>query len=184
MVVVAILGFALVAVLPSIGDWMQNLAVRNAAESIKAGLERARQEALRRNVNMTFWLVSDTEKTLTNGCARSNAGPSYVVSTLDPAGKCGAAPSTTTEPRIAEKWSAAQGASNVVLSTQNAAGSAVDFVTFNSLGQPGAGQLARIDFEHSSGAARKLRLQIDPGGSIRLCDPDTALAASDPRRCT
>lgn len=184
VVVLAILSFALTAVLPSVTDWVQNLAVRNAAESLRAGLERARQEALRRNVPMTFWLVADSAKTLTNGCARSSAGPSYVVSKLDPSGQCGAAPSSAAAPRIADKWSAVQGGSNVILQTQNAAGNAVDSVTFNTLGQPGAGQLARIDVEHSAGSARKLRLSVEPGGSIRLCDPDPALAASDPRRCS
>lgn len=183
LVALTILGFALVAVMPSVGEWMQNLAVRNAAESLKAGLERARQEALRRNVSMTFWLVSDSEKVLSSSCVRSQAGPSYVVSTMDPAGKCGEAPSATVEPRIVEKWSAMQGSPNVTLTTKTSGGAASDFVTFNSLGQPGPDQLATIEVEHVAASARKLRLTIEPGGSIRVCDPDPALVASDPRRC-
>lgn len=181
MVALAILGLALVAVLPSVGDWMQSLAVRNAGESIKAGLEKARQEALRRNLPVTFWLVSDSSAILTNSCTRSAAGASWVVSTMDPGGKCGVGPSQSVDPRIVEKWSSQESAKNVEIKAIADGGGTVDFVTFDSLGQPGANQIAQVDIAHASGAGKTLRIVVSPGGGIRLCDPD--VPSSDTRAC-
>lgn len=183
MVALVIFGLGIMAVTPTIVDWMRNMAIRNAGEALKGGVEKARQAALKRNASMTFWLVKDDAKTLTDGCALSDAGPSWVVSKADPSGACSVAASETNAPRIVEKWSAAQGAEGVVLATQDEAGVAVSSVTFNSLGQiTQAGQLARIDMRHEAGGdTRPLRLLIDRGGSIRLCDP--AVPAADTRSC-
>lgn len=180
-VVVAILGFALVAVMPSISDWMQNLGVRNAAEAVKGGVERARQEALRRNADMTFWLVNDSEKSLTNACVLSNVGPSWVVSKLNPEGKCGAAPSNVDDPRIAEKWSARQGAASIAIEVIDGAGNSVNSITFNSLGRPEVDRIVRLVIGNSAGTARSLELRVDQGGSIRLCDPQ--VSSTDTRAC-
>ncbi len=183
MVAVAILGFALAVSMPLIVDWTRNLAIRNAAESLKGGIEKTRQVALRRNADMSFWLVTDEAKALSNACVRSNTGPSWVIAKLDPAGQCGEAPSETASPRIVEKWSAAEGALDVALVTVDEAGAAASQLTFNSLGQVNtAGQLAQIDITHAKGGdIRPLRLLISRAGAVRLCDP--AVAAGDTRAC-
>lgn len=183
IVALVILGLALAAALPQASDWMRNLAVRNAGESLRAGIERARLEALRRNSPMSFWLVNDSAKTLSSSCVLSSSGPSWVVSVNDPAGKCDVDPSTTTEPLIVDKWSAAEGSAGVTLTGVDGAGGAIDSVTFTSLGQVLAtgSQLARIDVNHSTPGVRALRVLIQPGGSVRLCDPN--VAADDPRKC-
>jgi type IV fimbrial biogenesis protein FimT len=183
MIAVAILMFALAVAMPSILDWSRNLAVRNAAESLKGGIEKARQVALRRNADMTFWLVVDSGKVLSDGCALSDTSPSWVIAKLDPAGRCGAAPSETAEPRIVEKWSAAEGATGVVLATLDEGGAVASQLRFNSLGQvSAANQLARIDITHEKGGdVRPLRLLISRAGGVRLCDP--AVAAGDTRAC-
>lgn len=181
VVVIAILGFALVAIIPSISDWTQSLAVRNAAEALKGGVEKARQESLRRNADMTFWLVSDSGKTLSNACVRSTSGPSWVVSKLDPDGKCAAAPSNVDDPRISEKWSANQGAAGITVEVVDGDGNAVNSITFNSLGRPEISRYVRLTIGHVSGAPRVLELRIDQGGSIRLCDPQ--VPSTDTRAC-
>jgi type IV fimbrial biogenesis protein FimT len=184
LVAMAILGFAMAAVLPEVGTWMRGLAVRNSAEALRSGIERARMEALRRNTNVSFWLVSDSSKALSNGCVLSSRGPSWVVSGVDPGGKCGAEPSNTVDPLMVDKWSANEGSmSGVLLTSVDRDGSFVGSVTFTSLGQvlsTGA-QIARIDIEHSAPGVRALRVQIEPGGSVRMCDP--AVGADDPRHC-
>lgn len=182
VVAVAILAIAMGAAMPSISEWLRNLAVRNAGESIRAGVERARLEALRRNTPMTFWLVVDSAKLLSSACALSDTGPSWVVSGNDPGGRCDAAPSTTDEPRLVDKWSAADGAAGVQVQGVDGGGASVSSATFNSLGQlVGAGQIERIDITHSTPGTRALRVLVPPGGSVRLCDPN--VAADDPRRC-
>ncbi|MFN4116269.1 MAG: GspH/FimT family pseudopilin [Inhella sp.] len=183
MIAVAILGFALAVSMPLIVDWTRNLAIRNAAESLKGGIEKARQLALRRNTDMSFWLVIDDAKALSNACALSVSGPSWVIAKLNPEGQCGVSPSETDAPRIAEKWSAADGSKEVKLETADEVGTASSQLTFNSLGQVNmAGQLARIDITHAKGGdIRPLRLLISRAGAVRLCDP--AVAAGDTRAC-
>lgn len=183
LIAVAILGFALAAAMPTILDWSRNLAIRNAGESLKGGVEKARQVALRRNADMSFWLVSDQAKVLSDACALSETGPSWVIAKLNPEGKCGATPSEVDDPRIVEKWSSAEGGTDVRLEAVDETGVAVNRLTFNSLGQVTMpNQLTRIDITHTKGGdVRPLRLLISRGGSVRLCDP--AVAAGDTRAC-
>jgi type IV fimbrial biogenesis protein FimT len=183
VVVLAIVGFALAAMAPDVSSWMRNLATRNAGESLRAGLERARMEALRRNANVSFWLVNDSAKTLSSACVLSANGPSWVVSVASPSGKCDASPSTSVDPMLVDRWSAAEGAAGVQVQGQDVTAAATSSVTFNSLGQVlGTGsQLARIDLTHSTPGVRSLRVQIDAGGSIKLCDPNVDV--TDPRKC-
>jgi len=184
VVVLAIMGFAFAAMLPDVSTWMRGLAVRSAAESMRAGLERARMEALRRNASVSFWLVSDAAgKSLSNSCSLATTGPSWVVSVLSPDGKCAATPSATDDPMLVESWSAADGAKGVEVQGIDGAGAATNSVTFNSLGQVlGSGsQLAQLDFSHAVPGARALRIRIEAGGSVRMCDPN--VDANDPRKC-
>lgn len=183
VVVMAILAFTVAAMAPEVGSWMRNLSTRNAGESLRSGLERARMEALRRNTNVSFWLVNDSAKTLSSACILSSNGPSWVVSVSSPSGKCDATPSTTADPMLIDRWSAAEGAIGVQVAGQDLNAAATSSVTFNSLGQVlGTGsQLARIDVSHSTPGVRVLRLQIEAGGSIRLCDPNVDV--TDPRKC-
>lgn len=183
VVALTILGFALVAAMPSIVDWSQGLAVRNAAESIKGGIEKARQEALKRNSDMTFWLVSDSAAQLSDSCVLSISGPSWVVSKLDPAGKCGVAPSASVDPRTVESWSASEGARNAQLSVKNEDEETLDRLSFTALGQLAGGKAVSIGIGHSAGdSVRRLRLEVELSGSVRMCDP-AVTTAGDTRRC-
>lgn len=184
MVAVGILGLLMVTVTPTIGEWMRNLAVRNAGESMKAGLERARNEALRRNTPISFWLVSGgVETALDSGCALSSTGPSWVVAGADPSGACDAAASNTVLPLLVDRWAASDGARRISVSGTDAGGAGASQVQFNSLGQLTAAgnQLARIQLSHTGGDVRLLEIRIDTGGRVRLCDP--AVGAGDPRAC-
>ncbi|MEJ5999139.1 GspH/FimT family protein [Paucibacter soli] len=169
--------------LPEVTNWVRGISVRNSGESIKAGIERARMEALRRNTSMSLWLVTDpTGKNLTNACALDSNGTSWVVSGMDPGGKCAASPSATALPLLVERWASSDGANAVKVSATDANGDAADHVSFTSLGQvsPAPGSATRIDIEHAKGG-RSLRVTIDVGGAVRLCDP--GVGADDPRRC-
>lgn len=184
LVALAIFGFAMVAAMPSIRDWIQDMAVRSAGEALKAGLERARIEALRRNATVGFWLVSDAAKTLTNDCVLSDAGPSWVVSGANPESACASAVSTTVAPRLADRWSASQTARGATLVTLTTGGGTGNRVQFDSIGQVIVGdeQVRRIDISHESGEGRVLRILVEPGGAVRLCEP-AVVSATDPRRC-
>lgn len=101
LTVMAVLGVLLVMVFPSLNEWMVNLRIRNTADALLRGLQLARQEAVRRNQTMGFWLVSApaaNSSALTSACASSSSSSAWVVSVNDPAGKCDVLPSVTTDP--------------------------------------------------------------------------------------
>jgi type IV fimbrial biogenesis protein FimT len=168
--------------LPSFSIWMQNTKIRTGAESVLAGLQLARNEAVRRNTVVRFQFVNN----FTNSCALSNNSGNWIVSQDDPAGNCNVAPSDTVAPRTIQFKSAIEGSTDVTISATNSTGAASTFVAFNGLGRVTATtQIARIDVDSSVLAAadsRDLRILITPGGQVRMCDPNVS-SASDPRYC-
>jgi len=184
VVVIAVLGTLLLAVLPNMTSWMRSVTVRGAAESVQAGLQKARMEALRRNRVVTLWLVTPgTSTTLDANCALSSAAASWVVSIDDPAGKCDVEPSPSNDPRIVEVATTRQTGVTVEARARN--GAAATSVGFNGFGQvvQSGGEIATVDFSPSQSGtgARNLRVAISPAGGIRMCDRD--VDASDPRAC-
>lgn len=184
VVTVSVLGILVAAALPSVGDWMRATHVRNLAESLQNGLQKARSEAMKRNKVVTLWLVSPaTAVRPDDSCALSSASAAWVVSLEDPAGHCGSAPSATVTPRIVEIYGPGQGANGITVAALDAAGAAANSVSFNAFGQRVGTGIARIDITHDSGATvRPLRIQISSSGGVRMCDP--AVTSPDPRACT
>lgn len=181
IITVAVLGLLVAMGMPAYQEMVRNTQIRNAAESMHAGIQLARIEALKRNTNVTFWLVSLTNpKVMNDTCALGTTSPSWVVSLDDPSGKCGTAPSTTTAPRIVQSYAAGEGSSNVAL-TVNSGNS----LTFNGLGQTVGNAMTQIIVNSSQSGAnyRSLQINISASGSTRVCDPDRAIAADDPRKC-
>lgn len=183
VVAIAILLMALAMLMPDLSSWIRGLAVRSSAESIRAGIEKARLEALRRNTPMGFWLVSDSGKSLTNSCVLSASGPSWVVSGKNPASKCGASPSQTDDPLLVEKWAGSEAPGSVQVRAIDANGNNASSVSFNSLGQlqSSGSPLVQVDISYSAAGVRSLRVLLQSGGSVRLCDPN--VDSSDPRKC-
>ena len=185
MVVLVILGVMLTQLMPSVGDWLQSLKMRNAAESLRNGIERARMEALKRNGLMTFWMVVDPSSSVPgNGCSLASNSPAWVVSVLSPAGQCAANPSTTDAPQLAYRSQALENSSAVSVSALSSAAGAANHVTFNGLGQvvaDGADPIQTVDVTLASGSGRRMRVVVEAGGAVRTCDPD--VAAGDPRVC-
>lgn len=177
MIGLVILGILLAMGVPSFAGWIQSSQIRNSAESIQNGLMQARAEAVRRNTTVRFQFVTD----LTNGCAVSATGPSWVVSLDDPSGACDSAASDTVAPRIVQGRSNAEGSRNAIVS-----GNGVSSIIFNGIGQ--ANTAATIDISNPTGGAcaaagpmRCLRVTVTTGGQVRMCDP--ARAAADPQGC-
>jgi type IV fimbrial biogenesis protein FimT len=191
-VTMTILAMLLVGVGPSLGAWMRNTQVRNTASSMLAGLNRARNEAVRRNVPMRFSLVSLAPPftVVDSSCALSSAGVSWVVSVRDPSSACQYAPATvaadSNDPMIVETNAGGVGGQNVVVAGKLADGSAAaNTVTFNSFGR--VADAAPIGFinvsnANAGGDYRRLRIEIGTGGTVRMCDLGVT-ATTDPRYC-
>jgi type IV fimbrial biogenesis protein FimT len=54
MITIVILGILLMVGLPAYTDWMQNLKIRSAAESVQNGLQVARSTAIARNTQVSL----------------------------------------------------------------------------------------------------------------------------------
>lgn len=191
MVAVAILGLMLLVAMPSIGTWLANIRIRNTAESLQNGLQLARNEAVRRNQSISFYLVALTDPTaMSNTCTLSDTSGSWVVSVESPANKCGTAPSSTTSPKIvAARAAGGNGGSSVVKALHDAA-TVSNVVTFNGFGRVTntttgitSIQVLGPDADTNSTIYRPLNITVSNAGAVRMCDPSTNLPSTDPRRC-
>ncbi|RYG39175.1 MAG: prepilin-type N-terminal cleavage/methylation domain-containing protein [Burkholderiales bacterium] len=181
MVVMVLLVMMLMAVVPSISAWIRNTHIRNVATGIQNGLQRARAEAMRRNTNVRFSLVSLTDPAvMDDSCKLSDGGVSWVVSLDDPTGKCSTAVSDSTAPRILDK--AAGGGANVVQATSTGG---AEVVVFNGFGRAATTDgISSIDIESTKAGDdfRALRIVVGTGGTIRMCEPKVG-SSTDPRAC-
>ena len=182
MITIAVLGIVLMIALPSMGAWLQNTQIRTSAETMQAGLQLARAEALKRNTTVRFQLVD----TLTSACTLSAMGPNWVVSVGDTTGLCEQDASDTAAPQLIQKRAAAEGSPNALVQ-----GNATE-VQFNGLGRAGVGSLTQIDISNPGGGTCKtpagnepmrcLRINVSAGGQVRMCDPGVN-DVTDPRMC-
>ncbi|MDX9844126.1 MAG: GspH/FimT family pseudopilin [Aquabacterium sp.] len=188
MVVVSIITILALVAGPNLSIWLDNIRIRSAADALQEGMQAARAEAIKRNQNITFWLVSsNADNQLDNTCEVSNTSGSWVVSVTDPFRRCEDAPSTTSAPRIVTKRGIGDsGARVAVTALQTDGTTAATSVTFNGFGRvTNATPIARIDITgvNDDVTYRNLRLMISPAGQIRMCDPSIDSASSDPRKC-
>jgi type IV fimbrial biogenesis protein FimT len=162
-IVELMIGLAIVAILvfsavPSYTAWMQNTKIRNATESVLNGLQLARTEAIRRNVNVQFDLSTDS---------------AWTIQVAD----------ATAE--IVQQRAAAQGSNGVTRTVQPAGATRV---TFSSLGRVvGVNPITAVTFDVPAAnlpaeLSRELRVTVSPAGRVRMCDPSVSDAA-DIRNC-
>ena len=184
MIAIVILCILLVLTARSYGVWIANSRIRTAAETLAAGLSAARNEAIKRNRSVGFYLVTD----LSSDCGVSGSGTSWVASIDDPTRKCDVAIAAEIEPRIVAKKSAAEGTAKVTISALDASGSAAGSIIFNGVGRvllSGQSPIAQIDIASSvlaSDQTREMRIVLTTGGMIRMCDPSIS-DTTDTRIC-
>jgi type IV fimbrial biogenesis protein FimT len=163
MVTIALLAFLLLIAYPGFVTMLANLRVRAVADGVLSGLQYARGEALKRNVDVTFRFIP-----------ASGVGGGWQVLLPDAT--------------VIQQKSAAEGGAVEAMM----AGGNVDIV-FDNLGrrsQPAAPPaVLNIDItnpavgacESAGGSIRCLRITVALGGEVRLCDPQRP--AGDPQAC-
>jgi len=184
IVVLVVLTVLLAQVMPAASDWIRGLKVRNAAESLRNGIERARMEALKRNSRVSLWMVADPSSRVPgNSCVLSSASPAWVVSALDPSGACATEPSLTDAPQLVTRSGASESADGISVSALSSTGGAANQVRFNGLGQVevDANSIQIVDVTAANGSGRRLRVVVESGGAVRMCDRD--VGSGDPRAC-
>jgi type IV fimbrial biogenesis protein FimT len=169
--------------MPGLRDMLRNAEVRNAAEAVADGLQRARAEAVARNTNVEF--VLGTEFVPGTGFVAGTAS-SWVVRAVN-------APNPPIESR-----SGSEGSGNATVTALAAdlpvtvpatfdSTTAATTVTFNNFGgtlttnADGTPALARVDVTAPQ-ATQRLRITIEIGGAPKMCDPGLA-PGSSPRAC-
>ncbi|MFN3618256.1 MAG: GspH/FimT family pseudopilin [Aquabacterium sp.] len=195
MVTLAVFGILTMAAIPSISDWLRNTRLRNQAESVLTGLQLARNEAVRRNRPVTFWLVNlPTPGQLTANCTLASNANGWVVSINSPANGCDAAPSLSVSPMIVKAQVGADGGAGVGITGRRIAAdgsvSAATSVTFDGLGRTVSSfanntqMLNRISVGYAAAATgdRPLQIDIDASGGARMCDT-TITDTTDARAC-
>lgn len=161
LVGIAIMGILSAIAIPSFNTWMKNVQVRNAAEAITNGLQRARAEAVARNTNVALAL---------------GAGSSWTVSIVAPAS-------------AVESRSSNEGSKNVTVTVAPVGATTVTFNNVGTVGIPpnqpnnadGTAPFTQIDLA-ATGTTKKLRVEIGAGGNARMCDCSLT-PNSSPRAC-
>lgn len=175
----AIVALLMLLGLPSYQAWIQNVKIRNTAESILNGMQLSKAEAVRRNMNVGFYLVSSMDAS----CALDDTHSNWIVGLQEPNANCNEAPSETVAPQIIQKRSEQEGATEgLTISTLPSGASS--FV-FTPLGRGNAvgSEITQVDVGISSSISgvRNLRILVGAGGSLKMCDPN--LTNDDPRKC-
>lgn len=162
IIAIAILAITIGLGLPSYKVWIQNTKLRNAAESLVNGLQLARAEAVRRNAPVAFTLGAGSAWTV--GCV--SAGPSC--------------------PALIQSRAQGDGSSAAV-TVAAPDGNSVRFDAFGRMTQPAPAAgfaVFNVDLNPavlSASLSRDLRVIVDIGGSVRMCDPN--VGTGDPRAC-
>lgn len=189
VVAVAIIGVLASVGAPAFSGWISNMKIRGTAESIQAGLNLARGEAVRRNTVIRFQLMDSTAA----GCNPSLVDANWVVSAGDAEGICNGAflndafplldATNNPAPQIIQMRSAQDGSTGITI----AAGA--NLFQFNGLGRlvdaPAVIDVSRAasgDCVAAGGKVRCLRVVVTSGGQVRMCDP--AYVAGDTQACS
>lgn len=182
IVTIAVLAVILAMAMPSVANWTGNTRIRNVADSLQNGLQMARAEAIRRNQNMSFWLVAlGDPTTLSNDCTLSSSSGSWVVSVNSPVGHCADAPSTDSSPMIVTGRASGNGITVAAYQADQAtAGNSITFDGFGRIVNT-TGAIGLVKVTGVSGSVN-LWIVVSPGGLVRMCDPRVT-DTKDPRLC-
>jgi type IV fimbrial biogenesis protein FimT len=163
MITIAILGIVIALGVPSYSTWIQNTQIRSSAESIQNGLQLARAEAVRRNVQVQFVLTDDPPTVANVGSVTlSTSGRNWLVRVYQSGGAYSASDFIQGRAR-------SEGSTNA---TVTAGQSNITFTSLGRLPPPVPTSDILIDITTSAAGVRNLRIVIRPGGLIRMCDPN------------
>lgn len=185
MVAVVVLGIMMRAAIPTFTIWIGNSKIRTAAESVYAGLQVAKQEAVRRNARVLFQAL-DANSTSWQICP---VGLGTLV--CDPAQPVIQRRNGDEDSSTIRMGASTDAATTIMgaFAPAIAAGAGMPAVVmFDSMGRtviaPGLVNAVRFDFRNPNFTAaneRRLVVSISPGGSPRMCDPQVPLG--NPRSC-
>lgn len=194
MVAITLVAIVLALGMPSLVAGNQSRQIRSAAESIQAGLQYARSEALRRNRVVKFELRPQNGWTVGCDPADPTVDNGQVVCPAVLQTREGSEGSAKAEVALDEVTAGTTTTtSGTVLFTGTISFTPLGRVTApvgGAGGTLGAGNIAMFTVTNPSAGActadggemRCLRVLVTAGGLVRMCDP-AVTAGGDPRRC-
>lgn len=160
MIVMTVIGILLVIGVPALRGVVENTRIRANAESIKYGLDLARNDAVRLNMQVQFvstangWQVSRVSDGTVMHAGSGQESSHEIALTITP-----------------------DGADRITFDSLGR--------TVATNPSDGSVPLTQVDIESANPSSisgyRPMRVQVLPGGATRLCDP--AVDATDPRVC-
>lgn len=155
MVAITVMVILMSIAAPSFQSMMKNTQIRNAAESVSNGLQKARAEAVARNTNVSFVL---------------GVNSSWLVLIVNTAA-------------VVDSRSSDEGSSDVTLNVTPVGATSITFNNLGGVATnaDGSASIQNINF-NATGGTKDLDVQIGVGGNARMCDPDLVYA-SNPRGC-
>lgn len=174
MIGLVIISSLLLVGMPSFTRWIQTMQVRAAAESVQAGLQLARSEAVRRNRPVEFRLK------------KANGQLEWEIGCNAPGADCPAVIAFRKRSEAGQnvRVGAAMAAADAGFDTALAAGAGLPAsILFNGMGLVSGGSANLIELSNTAlHPSPRLAVIISHGGAIRLCDPDMA-RDHDPQGC-
>ena len=189
MVVITIIGILMLIGVPEFRTWQANAQIRSVAEALQNDLRQTRAEAVRRNRQVALVLTDDTPVGNAEFDAKSAARNWVVLSLplLD-----GDEGDNETSGSTGFVTNYAQGNDSKVQVTGSRKA-----ICFNSVGRLTARDrignakgesctaaafdfdVKRTDFANDNTNIRRLRIQVRPGGQVRMCDVQKTSPAPD-----
>lgn len=188
-VTVTLMALLVMAGLPSFMTWIRNSQVRTVAEALRDGVHRAQSEAVRLNQSVVLSLTNATP--MLNAPSVAN-GKNWAIQTIAPFN--GADPSRPATfvmgGALTDVASGVSIAGTTFAMCFNANGRLIQVPsptgTPAATGVPNATCAAGVQqFDITqANADRRLRVRVEVGGQVRMCDPDRpTLSATSPEGC-
>lgn len=176
LITVTIVAILAMLGLPSFSEFMRNSSVRTAAETVLAGVQLARSEAVRRNARVEFALVAAAPTVDNVGATPVETGPHWIVRLFQTSGTYG--------PSDYIQGGDASSTPNVSIEADTAS---FNFTGLGRTNLPGPNTI-RVTYPSGDacvadgGTVRCLNVVIQSGGQVRMCDP-AITTAGDSRAC-
>ena len=154
LITVAVFAVLTMLALPSFNQWIANTKIRSTTESVLAGFQLARTEAIRLNRGVRVTLNADTSWSVAE-----------VLSGI-----------------VIQTRPAAEGTGNTTMAVTPGTATTVDFNGLGRV--TNLTPITQVDLDStviSAAETKELRITIDAGGAARACDPSHP--SSDPRGC-
>ena len=177
MVTISLLAILVMLAVPAFTAWIRNAQIRSATEALQGGMRTAQAEALRRNRQV---VMAFTNSTPVSGTSAVLNGRNWTLQTV---AQFGETSEYISGGSVAETNSAVTVTSGVNAVCFNASGRLVDNLSPGVTSASCAATATAFNVAQSGGD-RALRVVLQLGGQVRMCDPKRpTLSATAPDGC-